>query len=310
MIFLFSCFQYKRIIDNMTTAQRTDMAFMQVPQPTLIDIYDETLEEGKVEETKEETKEDEIQRRQMKDAERAKIEKKLNVCKYILPMVSIGFICPWLIYMLVYSSLINITYHNGVCTNIQNTVYIYTPETYSGIMYYNADIYDSINGTYIGSGNGGFGTAENSYKATSLTQSKDTDVYPYAKYIGNVPAWLCSYLPSGSKIWGKIYEMDDVDFYNTESLMSLSIWGDSEWIPCQYASLKHAKTGMTQKRIDGWLVVANTDETTYKPLNKTEQYITTIFFMYFFAGLVCVCAAYILTIQFLIYINNSCKTKT
>jgi hypothetical protein len=117
-----------------------------------------------------------------------------------------------LIYFLDYYPLAIIEIKTGYCTNMDTTVYLTRPSDEDndvmGVYYYKTDIYNSINGTYIGEGNGGTGTFNNSYGISAGINSDLTDKYPYSAYRGNIPSWLCGYVSHGNL---KIYKT--VQFY-------------------------------------------------------------------------------------------------
>lgn len=198
---------------------------------------------------------------------------------------------PSLIFWLDYYPLSNITYHKGYCTNMQNVMYLD-----NSIIYYNTDIYDAINGTYVGYGNGGFGTDDNSYIANAGKVSGDTHVFPYSGYQNNIPAWLCSYAISGSQLWKTLNNNNNDD---DKSLVT-AIWGDETWIPCKYASLKNAQKSpwnikkVARVRNNDWLAVTSVYDSTYTPLNETDHYITAIVFMAILGGCLFLHTIYIL----------------
>lgn len=70
-----------------------------------------------------------------------------------------------LIYFLDYYPFTKVEFKNGYCTNTQTNIYrVYKQNgKMIGIYYYDTKIYDEIDGTYIGSAQGCYGTTKNSY---------------------------------------------------------------------------------------------------------------------------------------------------
>jgi hypothetical protein len=203
--------------------------------------------------------------------------------KWFFTIGFIGTLICGLIFILDYYPLTNISMKNGYCTNMVKTdVATHTTNgkwtikhITQGIYYYDAKIYDSINGTYIGNGNGCYGTFENSYMVSAGISSKVTNVYPYEGYNDNVPAWLCSFTSEDSSLWPLV--LDDVNVWNVT------------WTPCQYGSLKDArKEPWSHDKVanvgnNDWLVTTSEYGGNHKPLNETDHYYVTVVFLALFS---------------------------
>ncbi len=197
----------------------------------------------------------------------------------------LGVFVTVLIFTLDYYPLTQITMHNGYCTNMVESVYSVKThkDTNTGIYYYYADVYDDINGTYIGRTNGCYGTEDNSYIVSAGIWSDNTDRYPYSGFKGNIPAWLCSHLDEGSELWKNILDEETDD-------ASWTPWANSDttWTACKYGSLKDAQKspwnvqGVANVGNNDWMSVIPLYGSTYTSLNNTDHYYTTLVFLTLF----------------------------
>jgi hypothetical protein len=176
-----------------------------------------------------------------------------------------------LLYCLDYEPLATLHYHDGYCRDVATSVHLKDK-----IYYYTTTVYDSLKEKEIGVANGCVGTWLNSYGASAgMVDIYGTKAYPYAGYLGNVPAWLCAYAPDYSAFWDPV-DHDD----------ATTPWGDQDWLPCKYASLKEARKwpwnvrGVVQVHQNKWTAVVADDWTTFTELGRTDHYYTTIAFFY------------------------------
>ena len=143
---------------------------------------------------------------------------------------------PVLIYCLDYKPYTEIELSSGYCTNM--TAISYRKEDTEDIVYiiyhYSADIYDSINGTFIGKSSGCMGTFSCSYIESAGEKCWATGLYPYESTKDNeLPSWLCSYVDNTFTIKWKLIE--DSVMYDD------SIAWPNKWEPCKYGSLDPVK---------------------------------------------------------------------
>lgn len=207
-------------------------------------------------------------------------------CSLLLIVFILIWSIPSLIYALDYYPLTEISLKQGYCKNMVETVSIVNTldGLNYGIYYYNIDVYDNINGTFVGTANGCWGTEENSYVISAGIISPDTQTYPYSGYLDNVPAWLCSHLNKGSAFWKKL----------KNSKTSWKPWSyyDTTWVPCQYGSLSFAKQspwnvkGVAHVGTNDFMSIIPIYESKYKELKETDHYYATIISAYVFQSIV------------------------
>lgn len=134
---------------------------------------------------------------------------------------------PFLIYFLDYYPYTTLELKSGYCKNNKITSFMD-----SSYIFYNSEIYDEINGTFIGNSNGCTGISINSYNLPALGFNS-FDRLPYDSVDGNIPTWLCSFEDKTSKVWDIL---NDISYENINEY----IFND-EWIKCQYSSLDYIK---------------------------------------------------------------------
>jgi len=180
---------------------------------------------------------------------------------------------PHLIYFLDYYPYTKLELSTGYCTNNKITLV-----KNRGYIFYDSDIYDEINGTFIGKSNGCSGTEKNSYKL-SVVDTNSFREYPYESHIGNIPTWLCSFEDSYSPLWlfldtiGLTYE--DINEYIFED----------DWVECQYSSLDYVK--QSPWNVDSvansgnydYMSVINIFDSSYQNVKDTTHYNVLFVFM-------------------------------
>lgn len=192
------------------------------------------------------------------------------------------FCIPTLIFFLDYYPYTIIEYKDGYCKNMKTELYLTQTNkggnVNNGIYYYSTEIYDKDNITYIGLGNGCVGTSANSYILSAGITNMD-DKYPYTSMYGNVPTWLCGYVPEGTPLMDYLsqnYDDNDINEY---------VW-PSSFEKCIYGSIKHIKKNPWNT--NSVAQAGNYDYTTYIKIQTsnyvnllyTAHCITTIFFMF------------------------------
>ena len=206
------------------------------------------------------------------------------------------FIITLLIYFLDYYPFTQISFNNAYCTNMKTNVYLTRASDQDhdtmGIYYYESDIYDEINGTFIGKGNGGYGTFENCYLVSAGISSDLTYRYPYSTYKGNIPAWLCSHVNHGSSLWS-LEDTNDFDMINQ------IIW-PNKWEQCKYSSIEHIKKSpwnvpsVAQAGDYDYLTNIDIYGSTFSNLNDTDHGRAAIGFMALFGLVLCIIPIYYL----------------
>lgn len=151
----------------------------------------------------------------------------------------------------------------------------------SGAYFYTADIYNEINGTFIGQDNGGIEQHENSYRISAGVISGVTDNYPYQSYKGNIPSWLSSYITSSLSFW------DLLDSSNTNKQVDNSLWTDT-LTECEYSSLEFIKQmpwntkAVAQSGDYEYMTNIKIYKNTFKNIKDTDHFGTTVGFLLIF----------------------------
>ena len=208
------------------------------------------------------------------------------MCKYIdkgfyvlIIFFTVLTLIPVLIYCLDYKPYTKIELSNGYCTSMAAISYHKYSGKYEDIIYhYSADIYDSINGTFIGKSSGCMGTYSCSYIESVGTECSATGLYPYESVKDNeLPSWLCSYVDSSSTISWNIIE--DSATYDDNIAWS------NKWEPCKYGSLDSIKQkpynvksiAQAPNGVE-YMNVINIYGT-YMAIKNTDHYYTTLVFI-------------------------------
>lgn len=206
-----------------------------------------------------------------------------------------------LIFGLDYYPYTQLEIKNGYCTNMKTKLWL--TNEWDGAYFYTTDIYNEINGTFIGEGNGGTGQESNSYVISAGIFSRVTDNYPYESYKGNIPSWLSSYITGASPFW------DILRGYNTKEKVDEVLWPDT-WVECEYSSLEFIKqmpwNTKTVAQSGDYKYMTNIKiyDSSFKNIKNTDHFCATVGFLLIFIMMLLISSITLLRIECHNYITS------
>lgn len=200
-----------------------------------------------------------------------------------------------LIFGLDYYPYTQLEIKNGYCTNMKTKLWL--TDGWDAAYFYTTDIYNEINGTLIGEGNGGIGQQSNSYVISAGILSRVTDNYPYESYKGNIPSWLSSYITGSSPFW------DILDNSDTNEEVDDALWTET-WVECEYSSLEFIKQKpwnikkVAQSGDYEYMTNIEIYNNSFKKINETDHFGATVGFLLIFTIMLLISLVFLLRIKY------------